>query len=207
MATSAAATGGAPPQSLSLSHHHHHHAAEATAASRQRHASSADGASPSPTAADAGGKGVTSAPSPPLGVSASVGHDHWANDVLSAVKGHASPPPLPPPASGVVADAAPPDDPVAGLVLEKKKKFHSGRMLEVKNLPDDCTEQVRGEHQQVLSPGGSPLVNLAPPFSFGEKLGPSVLGIAPLFHGQFVALHPWPRPQPLSRAHFLTCPL
>ena len=28
-------------------------------------------------------------------------------------------------------------------VLEKKRKFHTGRQLELKNLPEGCTEQVR----------------------------------------------------------------
>ncbi len=106
---------------------------------------------------------------PPLGVSASVGHDHWASDVMKEVHrrpeddatattasttetSSPTPPPPPPPPPSLPASEShvvPPPaddshlDPVAKLVLEKKRKFHSGRMLEVKNLPDECTEQVR----------------------------------------------------------------
>lgn len=94
-------------------------------------------------------------------VSASVGHDHWANDVLKAVDKAKS-------SSGSTAsgsnspessycDAAsdgggrpavlvPATDSAASVkakVLEKKRKFHTGRCLELKNLPDGCVEQVR----------------------------------------------------------------
>ena len=86
---------------------------------------------------------------PPIGVSASVGHDHWANDVLSAVQDHreAEQPPRagPSPTASASAAAASADRGVRSvkdLILEKKRKFHSGRMLELKNLPDGCTEQV-----------------------------------------------------------------
>ena len=75
---------------------------------------------------------VPASASTPLEASASVGHDHWANDVLRAIGG-------PPDAS----TSPPAEDAVARKVMEKKRKFHSGRMLELKNLPDGCTEQVR----------------------------------------------------------------
>ena len=101
-------------------------------------------------------------------VSASVGHDHWANDVLKAVdkaksssgstaSGSNSPEssycdgasdgggPRP------TAAVAHPADIVASVkakVLEKKRKFHTGRSLELKNLPDGCVEQVR-EHKKL----------------------------------------------------------
>ena len=127
-------------------HHHHHHGG----------GGGTDGVNSAAAAAAAGsevGRGAASVPArvstPPLGVSASVGHDHWASDVLSAVKGGAEePPPPPPPAPARPRSESPPpraaspSDPVARLVLERKKRFHSGRMLEVKNLPDECTEQV-----------------------------------------------------------------
>lgn len=85
-----------------------------------------------------------------LGVSASVGHDHWANDVLSAVHDKAASPAASSDGGGSSgpAVAAPPppltaEEAVAARVAEKKRKFHSGRMLELKNLPDGCTEEVR----------------------------------------------------------------
>ena len=87
------------------------------------------------TATHAGAKTPASA----LGVSASVGHDHWANDVLSVV---------PTPVNESSDDKSSVDDPadlVARKVLEKKRKFHAGRLLELKNLPDGCSEQVRQE--------------------------------------------------------------
>ena len=111
---------------------------------------------------------------PPVGVSASVGHDHWANDVLNVV--------APGPGSGSQGSNSPGsssrseprspsdhDDGSGGLghglaggagagghsesdlsverrVVEKKRKFHTGRQLELKNLPDGCTEQVQTEN-------------------------------------------------------------
>ena len=103
-------------------------------------------------------------------VSASVGHDHWANDVLKAVDKAKS-------SSGSTASgsnspesdcdgasdggglsrptavvAVHPADLVASVkakVLEKKRKFHTGRSLELKNLPDGCVEQVRTEHKKL----------------------------------------------------------
>lgn len=79
-------------------------------------------------------------PSPPrdsatpvVHASASVGHDHWANDVMSAVSE-----PVAAPSTSSESEA----DDLAGKILEKKRKFHSGRALELKNLPDGCTEQV-----------------------------------------------------------------
>ncbi len=104
-----------------------------------------------------------------LAVSASVGHDHWASDVLSAVQPSSeatsaststgsdqqapaavavaaeSVPASAESATTTVADGRKEDGKVFSvedLVMEKKRKFHSGRMLELKNLPDGCTEQV-----------------------------------------------------------------
>ena len=139
--------------------------------------------------------GVVGAP-PQVGVSASVGHDHWANDVLNAVSGSApggasvnsasgttgsglgsgsnSPGST---SSGGCGEARSPTNTVSSYeiedtfnngahqhtsnneigtsclldkatlvkrkVLERKRKFHTGRPLELKNLPEGCTEQVR----------------------------------------------------------------
>ena len=76
-----------------------------------------------------------------FGVSASVGHDHWANDVLRAVEPNLRPSPDPAESSDEAGEPAT----ITGVeekVRLKKKKFHAGRALELKNLPDDCTEQV-----------------------------------------------------------------
>ena len=81
-------------------------------------------------------------------VSASVGHDHWANDVLNKVtsgsSGSNSPESYCDGASDHgghrVLDSA---EAIKAKVLEKKRKFHTGRCLELKNLPDGCVEQVR----------------------------------------------------------------
>lgn len=89
-------------------------------------------------------------------VSASVGHDHWANDVLNKVtnstnsgsSGSNSPESSycdgasDPGSAGVgrLLDSA---EAIKAKVLEKKRKFHTGRCLELKNLPDGCVEQVR----------------------------------------------------------------
>ena len=105
-----------------------------------------------------------------VSVSASVGHDHWASDVLSAVQAnnengsdaadHEKQPQLDSvsvedseeaSAASSASAAVESSTPVSQLVLEKKRKFHSGRMLELKNLPDGCTEQVRPE---LLAAGG-----------------------------------------------------
>ena len=140
--------------------------------------------------------GVVGAP-PQVGVSASVGHDHWANDVLNAVSGSAqngtsvnsvggttgsglgsgsnSPGST---SSGGCGEARSPTNTASSYetedaynngphqhsssneiigvnslidkatlvkkkVLERKRKFHTGRSLELKNLPEGCTEQVR----------------------------------------------------------------
>ena len=130
---------------------------------------------------------------PRVGVSASVGHDHWANDVLNAVSsgvpggasvnsaggttgsglgsGSNSPGST---SSGGCGEARSPTNTVSSYetednfnsgthqtlahnevgtitlaenvrrkVLERKRKFHTGRPLELKNLPEGCTEQVR----------------------------------------------------------------
>ena len=53
------------------------------------------------------------------------------------------------PAEAAVVPAADGEgDAVSRLVVEKKRKFHSGRLLELKNLPDGCTEQV-GNHSGI----------------------------------------------------------
>ena len=89
-------------------------------------------------------------------VSASVGHDHWANDVLNKVTSNnsdrssgsnspesycdgASDPGVGLPGQRVLDSA----ETIKAKVLEKKRKFHTGRCLELKNLPDGCVEQVR----------------------------------------------------------------
>ncbi len=91
-----------------------------------------------------------------VGVSASVGHDNWASDVIQAVVSKG-------PGSGAGSDSpesstspvsvfqSTPDQRspehcnewIQCQVNERKRKFHSGRPLELKNLPDGCTEQVR----------------------------------------------------------------
>ena len=94
----------------------------------------------------------------PVGISACVGHDNWASDVIHSVvsnKGSSS-------AGGSGSNS--PDSshsPVSSgyelsekclneqqhsvyvnhKVRDKKRKFHSGRPLELKNLPDGCNEQ------------------------------------------------------------------
>jgi len=90
-----------------------------------------------------------------LGVSASVGHDNWASDVIQAVvsnkgpgSGSDSPESSTSPVSMYQATLPDPKNleqsvAIQCLVSERKRKFHSGRPLELKNLPDGCTEQVR----------------------------------------------------------------
>ena len=103
----------------------------------------------------------------PLDVSASVGHDqdHLFRHIPDAGGeqeaeqspchdgGHAEAVPAKIENGGVASAAAAsedkkaqppavPADPVAQKILEKKRKFHTGRVLELKNLPDGCTEQV-----------------------------------------------------------------
>ena len=146
--------------------------------------------------------GVVGAP-PQVGVSASVGHDHWANDVLNAVSGSApggtsvnsaggttvsglgsgsnSPGST---SSGGCGEARSPTNTASSYetednfnnsshqhpstneigtnclvdrailikrkVLERKRKFHTGRALELKNLPEGCTEQVRN-HDEIFA--------------------------------------------------------
>ncbi len=113
---------------------------------------------------------VTSGTEDLASVSASVGHDHWANDVLKAVdkglgNGSQSPGSNSPESyyGDSASDSGRVDSAQVGLgggtastsatsskaeviklkVLEKKRKFHTGRCLELKNLPDGCVEQVR----------------------------------------------------------------
>ena len=88
-------------------------------------------------------------------VSASVGHDHWANDVLKAVDkakaesidgsaGSNSPESYCDSETGgrFVDSVGSSVEVVKAKILEKKRKFHTGRSLELKNLPDGCVEQV-----------------------------------------------------------------
>ena len=89
-------------------------------------------------------------------VSASVGHDHWANDVLKAVDkakaesidgsaGSNSPESYCDSETGGrfnVDSVGSSVEVVKAKILEKKRKFHTGRSLELKNLPDGCVEQV-----------------------------------------------------------------
>lgn len=91
-----------------------------------------------------------------MGVSASVGHDHWASDVLKAVDkaksssagstASGSNSPESSYCDGASDGGRPPPLDTASTakarVLEKKRKFHTGRSLELKNLPDGCVEQV-----------------------------------------------------------------
>ena len=110
----------------------------------------------------------------PLDVSASVGHDqdhlfrhipdangtaaaagdecsHGVQDAAAAESDAAA---ASPPAAAPETESAPspPLDPVAQLVLAKKRKFHSGRVLELKNLPDGCTEQVGKTRKELGNP-------------------------------------------------------
>ena len=90
----------------------------------------------------------------PVGISACVGHDNWASDVIHSVvtnKGSSSGSTSPessqsPVFSGFdLSDKYGHVDPVVQVSLrvrERKRKFHSGRPLELKNLPDNCNEQV-----------------------------------------------------------------
>ena len=82
-------------------------------------------------------------------VSASVGHDHWANDVLNKVTSGSTSGSNSPesycdgasdPGGSRVLDST---EVIKAKVLEKKRKFHTGRCLELKNLPEGCIEQVR----------------------------------------------------------------
>ena len=93
-----------------------------------------------------------------VSVSAYVGHDGDHCGVFSNVFGDSS---VPPSTSAAAADDKPEaavvpaaadgeGDAVSRLVAEKKRRFHSGRLLELKNLPDGCTEQV-GEHSATLN--------------------------------------------------------
>ena len=86
----------------------------------------------------------------PVGISACVGHDNWASDVIHSVvsnkgtstgSGSNSPDSSHSPASTSGYDLSEKclnDDHgayVSRKVREKKRKFHSGRPLELKNLP------------------------------------------------------------------------
>ena len=82
---------------------------------------------------------------------ASVGRGDWASEVLQNVVGGetteetaapvtsppTAPPPAPPPLSA--------EEQLRQVLLQKKRLFHSNRCLELKNLPEGVTEQVRTE--------------------------------------------------------------
>ena len=90
----------------------------------------------------------------PVGISACVGHDNWASDVIHSVvsnKGSSSGSTSPESSHSPVfagydlSERFVHADPVVQVrqkVRERKRKFHSGRPLELKNLPDNCNEQV-----------------------------------------------------------------
>ena len=113
-----------------------------------RHSGAVSGAAVAPGA----GAARCESGSNSVSVSASVGHDHCG--VFSNVFGDRSALP------SVVDDrqheaahgaaAGGEGDAVSRLVEERKRRFHSGRLLELKNLPDGCTEQV-GNWDQVNS--------------------------------------------------------
>ena len=77
----------------------------------------------------------------------SVGQGDWASEVLSNVVGDREPvqaePTVHAPAS--TATTVSPEERIRELVVEKKRLFHSQRCLELKNLPEGVTEQVRPE--------------------------------------------------------------
>jgi hypothetical protein len=94
----------------------------------------------------------------PVGISAYVGHDNWASDVIHSVvpnkgtssgggSGSNSPDSSHSPVSSGydLSEKCLSNDPsvnVAQKVKERKRKFHSGRPLELKNLPENCNDQV-----------------------------------------------------------------
>ena len=72
----------------------------------------------------------SSAPLPTATIS--VGRDDWANQVINNVVGN-------------LDEEAPNNATVnvnAAKIEQKKRLFHTGRLLELKNLPDGVTEQV-----------------------------------------------------------------
>ena len=74
----------------------------------------------------------------------SVGRDDWANQVINNVVGH-------------LEDEEPVKkvDAVQLKIEEKKRLFHTGRLLELKNLPDGVTDQVNTPFiHQPLKGGG-----------------------------------------------------
>ena len=87
-----------------------------------------------------------------VSVSAYVGHDqcgvisNFFGDSVPSSSAAAAVDDKPEAAAVPAADGE--GDAVSRLVAEKKRKFHSGRLLELKNLPDGCTEQV-GNHSGI----------------------------------------------------------
>jgi hypothetical protein len=110
-------------------------------------------ARPTPVPGTSGAPGAAGLlPGPPLYASASVsvGGGDWASEVLSNVVGDrggdkeldATTSAASAPTTTPVSETA--EERVRRIVLEKKRLFHSQRALELKNLPEGVTEQVRG---------------------------------------------------------------
>ena len=76
--------------------------------------------------------------------SISVGGDDWANQVINNVVG----------CDRVYSE--PPPDPVKTKIAEKKRLFHTGRQLELKNLPDGVTDQVNRTNLLLRPEGSAP---------------------------------------------------
>ena len=72
--------------------------------------------------------------------SVSVGQDDWAHQVIDNVVGDSSDTH----SDNDTQETANNEDSVANKILEKKRLFHESRFLELKNLPDGVTEQVKG---------------------------------------------------------------
>ena len=79
--------------------------------------------------------------------SVSVGHDDWAGEVIDNVVGASDQRQQ---QQEQQSDHQQPHvseqqlDPVQAKTLEKKRIFHKNRFLELKNLPEGVTEQVKG---------------------------------------------------------------
>ena len=114
----------------------------AAPASSGRHSGAVSGAAVAPGGGAGGARCESGSNS--VSVSAFVGHDHCGvfsnvfgdGGALSSVVDDKQP------EAALVAAAGGEGDAVSRLVAEKKRRFHSGRLLELKNLPDGCTEQV-----------------------------------------------------------------
>ncbi|CAB4069220.1 unnamed protein product [Lepeophtheirus salmonis] len=67
-------------------------------------------------------------------VSATVGHNHWASEVINRVEGNES-------WSNGHGEQYSSSTSLRSRIRDIKRKFHSGRALELKNLPEGCKEQ------------------------------------------------------------------